>query len=568
LEIFIWQEINVMVGAKMDESVAKMIAFLENNYKIIRIKTNYTAGATGKILEYTVYLEKGTKKEIIHSSSNEFVAYMMHFKRIKNSFNNDEFIFIDKINNYEKQTMGLLKDQVYLEDNHLIRIMDREFKNGIITLLFKPASPTNKYGIFMFLINLKINPDFLFCDLKDEIQIYERTNNKLLFTGLVKHCHIQNNNTALIVSQDHSLKLETTKLSTEFVNMNGTDCLATLASSLGLDLHSNREININERDFIIIVPVKNLIINESFIIGNVEFYQEFNTLDDHLIRKSKNGRTNPEWNGNYPRAKIIVKANQFFPAIKEGFRNISTAVDLISLRTDISYPRIKINDQDELFVFDYYTYFSRVKLPTWVYCREIGKNSYTIFNVEFLTENILAIERKPNDYFSKICDHFKELICKRDHTQQEKNMLQVLHWLRRAIQTGENKDKLLDLWTAMEFLVSRTRSEKIFCKDQIEDIKKLIDSSQILQDNQKGILYKKLDMANDVPLMQKIKTMVRAFEIELTAEEQRLLKSTRDKRNDLIHGKNDIDVTENELNKLRSIIEILLMSKISIMQNE
>jgi hypothetical protein len=243
------------------------------------------------------------------------------------------------------------------------------------------------------------------------------------------------------------------------------------------------------------------------------------------------------------------------------------AIDLISLRTDISYPRIKIKDQNEYFVFDYYTYFSRVKIPTWVYCRERETNSHTIFNVEFLTENILALEYKPNDFFNKISEPFKELLCKSDRTQQEKNMLQVLHWMRRAIQTGENKDKLLDLWTAMEFLVSGTISKKIFCKDQIKNIKKIIESGQILQENQKEILSKKLDMVNDVPLMQKIKIMEQAFEIELTTEEQGLLKSTRDKRNDLIHGNKDIDVTENELNKLRSIIELLLIGKISTMQN-
>jgi hypothetical protein len=97
--------------------------------------------------------------------------------------------------------------------------------------------------------------------------------------------------------------------------------------------------------------------------------------------------------------------------------------------------------------------------------------------------------------------------------------------------------------------------------------KKLIESGQILQENQKEILFKKLDMVNDVPLMQKIEIMEQAFEIELTTEEQGLLRSTRDKRNYLIHGNKDIDVTENELNKLRSIIELLLIGKISTMQN-
>jgi hypothetical protein len=350
------------VGAMMDESIVKMKDFLEKSYKIIRIEMNYTVGATGNTLEYQVTLEKGQEKEIIRSSSTDFVTYMMHFKKIKNRFNNDEFIYIDDLNNYETQTRGLLKDQVYIEDKHSIRIMGREFKDGIITLLFKPGSPTNKNGISMFRIDLKINPEFLFCDLKDEITVYEKSNNRLVFTGIIRHCTVQNDNTALLIAQDLTLKLQNTRLSTEFINMNPAECASILAASMGLDFHTTFNINTNVRTFIVIIPIKNLIINEGLKIGNVEFYQEFNTLDDVLIRKSENGRINPEWNGNYPRSKIIINANSFFNAIQEGYEKISTAIDLVSLRTDISFPRIKIRDKYELFVFDYYKYLGREPL--------------------------------------------------------------------------------------------------------------------------------------------------------------------------------------------------------------
>jgi len=241
---------DTMVGAKMDESLFRMKDFLEIGYKIIRINMNYTANTSGNILEYKVTLEKGPKKEVICSSSNDFVDFMMHFKKIKNKFNNDEFIYIDDLNNYERQTRGLLKDQVYIENQHVIRIMGREFKNGITTLLFKPGSPTNRTGISMFKIDLKINPEFLCCDLKDEFKIYERLNDKLVFTGLIKHCAIQNDNTALVIAQDLTLKLQNTRLSTEFINMNPVDCASTLALSMGLDFHTNYDINTNERTFI------------------------------------------------------------------------------------------------------------------------------------------------------------------------------------------------------------------------------------------------------------------------------------------------------------------------------
>lgn len=201
---------NAEVGVRMDESVAKIKDFLEKSYKIIKIEMNYAAGDTGNILEYKVTLEKGLEKEVILSSSDDFTNYMMHFKKIKNKFDNDEFIYIDDLDSYEKQTTGLLKDQIYVENKHIIRIMDREFKEGIITLLFKPGSLTNKTGISMFRIDLKINPEFLNCDLKDEVEVHEKANDKLVFTGLIKHCAIQSDNNALIIVQDSTLKLQNT----------------------------------------------------------------------------------------------------------------------------------------------------------------------------------------------------------------------------------------------------------------------------------------------------------------------------------------------------------------------
>jgi hypothetical protein len=556
---------STIVGAIMDESLSKMKDFLEKGYKIIRIEMNFKVNTPVNLLEYQMTLEKGHNKEVICSSSDDFVNYVMHFEKIKNKFNNDEFVYIDDLNAYNKQIIGLLKDQVYIEDEHVIRIMGREFKNGIITLLFKPGSPTNKTGISVFKLNLKKNPEFLCCDLKDELKVYEKSNDKLVFTGFIKHCVVQNDDTATIIAQDGTLKLQNTRLSTEFIHMNPVEGAFTIAQSMGLIFHTNYNIDTHKRSFIIIIPVKNLIINDGFKIGNVEFYQEFNTLDDVLIRKSQNGRTNQEWNGNYPRAKITVNANSFFAAIREGYEKVSTAIDLISLRTDISFPRMKIIDKYKNFKFDYYTYSSKVKIPSWVYCREKDTNSCMLFNIEFITENVLALEYKPQDYFLELNDLFDELMCKNKniYTQQEKNILQVLHWLRRAIQTGENKDKLLDLWTAMEFLVSGTKVEKLFCKDQKENIKSIIEAGQILQDKQKEVLFNKLDRLNEVPIMEKIRLMGQKFDIKLTSEENEILGLTRRKRNNLIHGEKDIEISENELNKLRSIIEFLLIGKIS-----
>ena len=156
---------------------------------------------------------------------------------------------------------------------------------------------------------------------------------------------------------------------------------------------------------------------------------------------------------------------------------------------------------------------------------------------------------------------FDHLMTKDDNTQEEKNLLYALHWLRMAIQSKDNKDKLLDLWTEMEFLMAKKKIKNLFSNFEIERINNLIESQQDLKPKQKEVLSNKLKMLNDPPLMEKIERTLIDHRTSLTEEENVLLRMTRTKRNNLIHGREDVEVGDKELNKLRSIIELILLSK-------
>jgi len=328
-------------------------------------------------------------------------------------------------------------------------------------------------------IDLEKNPDFLNCDLKDELEVFDKENQMVIFRGLIKN-YSRDVNHGFIIAQDLSLKLETTRIggAVEFINMNPADTLLLMTSSIEIQVIHNLPINIEEREFVIIMPIKNLIINGSFKIGDVEFYQDFHSKDDELIRKSSNGLDNKEWNGNYPRARIIIIADQFFSAIKKGYSKISSAIDLIALRTDLSFPVVRIGDSENNLNFSYYNSLSKVNIPSTIYCRERYTDSFTIFNMEMLMETILALEFKPQNYFIIINKMFDHLITKGNNTQEEKNLPYALHWLRMAIQSKDNKDKLLDLWTAMEFLMAKKKIKNLFSHSEIEKINNLIESHQ------------------------------------------------------------------------------------------
>ncbi|KHO50618.1 MAG: hypothetical protein QT04_C0050G0027 [archaeon GW2011_AR11] len=552
----------------MDSNVKLMKELLEDGYKITIHQINMQRVDNINVMTDTVTLEKGKdKKTIVSTNSAEFFDYITHFKQIKDKYGNIEFTYINNLELYNKNFKGSQGD-VFLRDQHSIKVSGREFKEGIITMHLNPSGPKNREGRAMFRINLEKNPELREIDLKDEIFVYEPPSNELKFKGLVKEFFISDGE-AYLISQDITLRLSHQKISAEFNKMKPEDCMSLMVSTAGLTFCPDKSIKFNtsEREFIIIVPVKNLIINDSFKIAEMEFYQIFNTLDDSLIRKSETGRREEVWNGNYPRAKIKVKAKTFYEAILKGYMKISKAIDVIALRTDLSFPNIKISDKITNIPFDYFKYCTRVKVPTWVYCREFESEGYTFFNMEWLTENILALELHPDKYFESVNNLFQKILTQESLNQEESNILQVIRWLRRAIQIGDNKDKLIDLWTAVEFLLSGTSSEVLFSDDEKESLITYISSLNNLNGKQKNALYSKFNMLNDSPLMKKFNTLINDLGISFSDEELNTLKTTRSKRNDLIHGKRDINVKEDELNKIRTIIEKILIAKIQKISN-
>ncbi len=116
----------------------------------------------------------------------------------------------------------------------------------------------------------------------------------------------------------------------------------------------------------------------------------------------------------------------------------------------------------------------------------------------------------------------------------------------------------------MEFLMAKKKIENLFSHSEIEKINNIIESQQDLKPKQKEVLSKKLKMLNDPPLMEKIEHTLIDQLISLTEEENILLRMTRTKRNNLIHGREDVEVSDKELNKLRSIIEQILLSKANL----
>jgi len=451
-----------------------------------------------------------------------------------------------------------------LQDHHKLSISGRQFTQGITTINLKPGGRDNRIGMAQIWVDLNVNPDFKNVDFKDEIEVRDRSDS-IVLRGYVKN-YESSESTAFLLLQDLTLRMESEKVTAEFVRMNAVDSVGLLAESGGFGFKpEGTAYNTTPRTFTVIMPIQNLIIDQTFKIGDVEFYQDFNGLDDGLIRKSATGRTNVLWNGNFPRARTQVIARQFFDAITKGYEAVCRALDVVSFRTDWSFPSVEIGGKRTSIRFSYYKYLSRVKGSTLVYCREVETQAHTFFNIESVIENVLSFEIDPQEYFAganQLCEH----ILKKDSATEEKNrVLQVLHWLRKSIQEGNKKDKFLDLWVAFEFLTSGTSIPKLFQQTEISSLLQMVDKLE-LSSEQREALHFRIKQLNEPPQMAIFNHLVKSLGVDFTDAELKVLSTARKKRTDIVHGKKDPEIKLEELNKMRTILEKVLIKKISALK--
>lgn len=460
-----------------------------------------------------------------------------------------------------------------VENPVILKLSGRYFNKGISIQKLEKLYKTTAKRLYTFNIDLEINPEFLDCDLKDEIELYSKEN-EILFRGIIKECFLDEKK-AIVKAQGVEAKLNYISVigfefSRYFSLYSGLRDLLSLLISPVEELKMGNAPDILDtilRDFIVIVPIKNLVLAEDINIGNVEFYKNFNTVDDKIIGRSNIGKKTLDWNSFTTRAKVIIKASEFRTALFEGYNEISTAIDLIALRNDLSFPRLKISEKQGSPNFQYDKFLAQVTIPTWVYCRENDTDLWVIFNIGFPINKALNLGLDEKDYFDNVNRIFSKLLSRDNRTHDEERLIMALHWLRRAIQSGDNKDKMLDLWTAMEFVISGSQADQLFGAEKIDLITQLIDSNLellALTDNQRDALTQKIKMLNDAPLMARIEALMNKLGVNLADEEIKLIRTARSKRNKINHGE-DIEIYERELNKLRSVIERLLIGKISLL---
>lgn len=539
------------------DKISELKGLLEAGFRIEQITYNFK----DRTLTTTVNLVKGSVHKIVSTTDMSFFDYMEHFKKINDGYGNLIFVYVDEQEMNRRSANGL-SDFNPIRNSHIVKVGARILdKDIVITLLQKPGPGIRSAKAHFFMKPSK-NSEFRKIDARDPVTIHDIKTNQEVYKGYINSIS-HGKDIAHFECEVTPRSLTTEKLSAEFIQFLPFDTIYFVTKKCGvtLNLPPDVRVNLSERDFVVIVPTRDFLINDIFKFGGVEFYPIFDSKDDAIIRKSTTGQKEPDWGSNFPRARTIVRATNHFDAIQLGYAKINNTVNWITLRNDLTLPVINEKSEEQYVEFNIFKHYSRVRISSIVYCREINQERACLFDIRELIGNKLAIENDPNDYFKPTKSLFEPIMSKskKDLSQQDKNLILSLHWLARSVNDSENVDKLLDLWTSIEFIVSfqsgiplLTEEEKRLVFEKVADLG--------FSEEKLGILKDKIDMFNDVPLMQRFKVLVEKLDIDFTLNEWNLVRITRRKRNEIIHGLKENEIATEEIERLRGIVERILIA--------
>ena len=536
---------------------------LENGWKIKEIKISINGIKKEESIK--VILERGRdQKTITAINDQEFSEYILHFKAFPDQYGNSEFVYVEDMESYNKELEGLRHRGKVPKRPYKILIGGREIKKPHLYHLVLPG-PKTHVGAANFFVNLKENPKFCDIDLRDEIEVFFTDNNQKVFGGF-PHSVSYSPFSAVFLCLGGDRRLHEGRITTEFLidfKTEGADALYFLAESAGFKskFHGESGPNLSSRQFKVIFPVHGLKIPCDFRVENVLFTSK---LQNELADKAKKGKTllHPLWSGASVFVVVVIEGKHFFEALVQAEIVAQRAVDWIQLRTDLTIPCISIAGKKRLIYYNLRKNFSRCQLSRYGLVIDLKTGSAIFHRLDVRAGHPLVIKYNPDEFIQPIVPICRKITSVSNKNEKEIQRLhQALNWMMFSFEKELPINNLLQLWISCEFICS---NEKVPGIVERQSIKKAIASIKKLDipENEKDELVKSICEVNDPPLIVKWNHLLDRLKVQLTAQELYLISRLRSARNKIMHGDKEIKVSIGEIEKLRSILERVFLSKI------
>ncbi len=302
--------------------------------------------------------------------------------------------------------------------------------------------------------------------------------------------------------------------------------------------------------YLVLLPIENLLLdNSEFGLGVITFLTKDHAFD---MYKGFEEKYNHNLLGQFDTfAQTIVESDNAYDAYLLGRQKVQDAIDMIILLSKNERVYSFYNLGNELNEWNRLRLYQNPKCSSLYYIENIIGLEYILGDSKNTWENnSLSVDSQFEKMFREL-DWFEEKLHKKhdgQHSILDKQLFNALKWLNRSWKAEDIEDKVIYTNISMEFLVDKIETAPFLPDEIIREFKKLLkqllkeQSNTFTEEYSQKIKDKSLGKLKDPPLKIKMQTLIRQFAIPITDEDFSKFWKVRDYRNDLVHGKNELQI--------------------------
>jgi len=383
---------------------------------------------------------------------------------------------------------------------------------------------------------------------------------------------IGKNEIAFFCQTKPSIVLRSRKSGVIMENLNIFEITDYLASSAGLSESVSYPENYPKMQnwYTIIIAVDGLEIEQDFGVGSVEFIKKSNEEAIRVITYNK------DFDKYKTFALVHVNSEKLYDAFVLGKKQIEQSIDLlINVYKDDSIYNLHSTGQT-LMNREFKFFEKKIELSPCIYIESPMTNARLSLNeCEVDLDSPLVISKEFIGSMSELNNAELLLIRASGNNDREISPLfNSLKWIRKAWDTNDFDDKIINSIIALEFIVSKEKNIPMMQKPLRKNCKELI-SQAIYQckseseDKEKYIqeVHNKFDRAyTETPFMQKLRNLIERLSIPVSEQDFDLISKAREKRNSIIHGRQDIQIDSGDIYSLCEVISKIAFYKINSLE--
>lgn len=542
-------------------NVLRLKGLLEDGWKINSISYSFVIAISQEKVGIVVEKE-GQKTFMEVTNDSEFTLYTRHFKKFEDNYGNFEFVYVTDLKEYERELDELIQKGSVPKRPYKISIGDTDLNDVQLDHLLVAGPGGVHVSVASFFVPLDKNPAFHQVDFRDEVKITWTDKGQIAFKGYAHEVSCSEK-AAVLLCYGGTRRLFQGRLTSELVAMRPEDSLYLVAvlSDYKAQFHGMAQPELSRRSFKVIFPIGGFIIPCDLRIEQVVFTRN---IDKELSQELKNAKTllKAPWNAVSAFAITNVESNHFFEALVNAEEIVKRAVDWIQFRTDISFPSLKENEKRTMLNYNMSKSYSKCYLIPYGLAIDSKTGGAVFLLLNAQSGHELVFNYDPNIFFEPLVAVWEKLEQLSKVSSNIQSLYQALSWFMRPFEVESSTDNLLQLWMAFEFICSGQRVPPPLKDTSIESSISSIKSLGLSKMEELAIT-RNIRQTNSPALMMKWEHLIRESAITLSAREQRLISRLRKCRNRIIHGKSAGELSVEDLEKFRSILERVFIVRVS-----